>query len=149
MLATEIWQPLKDYIRKKEGDCVPIVSPIDVQLDCDDKTMLQPDVLVVCDRGKIIRRCIYGAPDFIVEIFNPANSKKYMTVKLGTYVMAGVSEYWIVDPDKKKVVVYDFAHEEFPAVYGFDSKIPVGIFDGECVVDFAEIYQYISFLYEQ
>ncbi|MCI8797808.1 MAG: helix-turn-helix domain-containing protein [Dorea sp.] len=149
MLATEIWQPLKDYIRKKEGDCVPIVSPIDVQLDCDDKTMLQPDVLVVCDRGKIIRRCIYGAPDFIVEILSPATRKKDMTVKLGKYVRAGVSEYWIVDPDKKKVVVYDFAHEEFPAVYGFDSKIPVGIFDGECVVDFAEIYQYISFLYEQ
>ena len=149
MLATEIWQPRKDYIRRQKGDCVPIVSPIDVQRECDDRTMLQPEGLVVCDRGKIIRRCIYGAPDFIVEILSPATRKKDMTVKLGKYVRAGVSEYWIVDPDKKKVVVYDFAHEEFPAVYGFDSKISVGIFDGECVVDFAEIYQYISFLYEQ
>ena len=111
--------------------------------------MLQPDVLVVCDRSKIIRRCIYGAPDFIVEILSPATRKKDLTVKLGKYVRAGVSEYWIIDPDKKKVVVYDFAHEEFPTVYGFDSKIPVGIFDGECVIDFTEIYQYISFLYEQ
>lgn len=50
-------------------------------------------------------------------------------------------------PDNKKVLVYDLEHEECPTIYGFDSKVPVVIFDGECEVDFAEIYEYVRFLY--
>lgn len=69
-------------------------------------------------------------------------------MKLEKYMNAGVREYWMVDPEKKKVIVYDFGHEEYPMLYGFDAKIPVGIFEGECEVDFAEIYDYIRFLYE-
>ena len=48
-------------------------------------------------------------------------------------------EYWLVDPEKKKVIVYDFEQEEIPKIYGFDTLVPVGIFGGECKVDFAEI----------
>lgn len=148
LLCSEIREQLRSYIRGKNGTCIPFVAPVDVQIERDDKTMLQPDVLVVCDRSKIIKRCIYGAPDFIVEILSPSTRKKDMTVKLKKYIEAGVAEYWIVDPDKKKVAVYDFANEELPAVYGFDARIPVGIFGGECKIDFAEIYEYVSFLYE-
>ena len=148
LIGTEIWERLKDYIKEKKGTCIPFAAPLDVQLDCDDRTMLQPDVMVVCDRSKIIRRCIYGAPDFIAEILSPSTRKKDIMIKLKKYIEAGVAEYWIVDPDKKKVVVYDFAHEELPVIYGFDAEIPVGIFNGECRVNFAEIYEYISFLYE-
>ncbi|MGN0333958.1 MAG: Uma2 family endonuclease, partial [Lachnospiraceae bacterium] len=108
----------------------------------------QPDVFVVCDRSKIIKRCTYGAPDLIVEILSPSTRKKDISIKLKKYIGAGVAEYWIVDPDKKTVVVYDFAHDELPAIYGFDAKVPVGLFDGECEVDFAEIFEYISFLYD-
>ena len=62
---------------------------------------------------------------------------------------AGVREYWLVDPKGKKVIVYDFEAEVTPSIYGFSSKVPVGIFKGECEVDFAKIYEYISFLYEE
>ena len=148
LISFEIRDQLKSYIRKKGGDCIPFVAPADVQLDCDDKTMVQPDVFVVCDRSKIIKRCTYGAPDLIVEILSPSTRKKDINIKLKKYIGAGVAEYWIVDPDKKTVVVYDFAHDELPVIYGFDAKVPVGLFDGECEVDFAEIYEYISFLYE-
>lgn len=147
LIVTEIWKILREYIREKAGDCMPIASPIDVQLNCDDKTMVQPDVLVVCDREKVIRRCIYGAPDFIIEILSLTSRKKDMFTKLAKYKEAGVREYWLVDPDKKKVLVYDLEHEELPLIYGFDSKVPVMIFGGECEIDFAEIYEYISFLY--
>ena len=148
LLAVQIWKTIESYIREKKGNCVPFVAPADVQLDCDDKTMVQPDVFVVCDRSKIIKRCTYGAPDLIVEILSPSTRKKDINIKLKKYIGAGVAEYWIVDPDKKTVVVYDFAHDELPVIYGFDAKVPVGLFDGECEVDFAEIYDYISFLYE-
>ena len=122
---------------------------MDVQLDCDDRTMVQPDVLVVCDRDKIIKRCIYGAPDFVVEILSPSTKRKDGIIKLSKYISAGVREYWIVDPDKKQVVVYDFQKEDYPVIYGFGGEIPVGIFDGECRIDFAEIYEYMLFLYEK
>lgn len=147
LIVTEIWKVLREYISEKAGECMPLASPIDVQLDCDDKTMVQPDALVVCDREKVIKRCIYGAPDFIIEILSLSSRKKDMFTKLAKYKEAGVREYWLVDPDKKKVLVYDLEHEELPIVYGFDSKVPVMIFGGECVIDFAEIYEYISFLY--
>ncbi len=148
LLGTEIRDRLKAYIRRKKGECIPFVAPIDVQLDCDDRTILQPDILVVCDRRKIIKRCVYGAPDFVVEILSPSTEKKDSIIKLNKYMNAGVQEYWIVDPDKKTVKVYNFDRCQCPEVYGFDGKIPVSVFDGECEVDFAEIYDYVKFLYE-
>ena len=53
----------------------------------------------------------------------------------------------MVAPDKKKIVVYDWNKSEIPIVYGFDDKVPVGIFNEECKIDFAEIYEQIAFLY--
>lgn len=144
LLGTEILLVLKDYIRKQHGRCVPLASPIDVQLDCDDKTMVQPDVIVVCDREKIQNRCIFGAPDFVAEVLSESTRKKDLVLKLNKYMTAGVREYWLVDPDRKKVIVYDFEKEDYPMMYGFEARIPVGIFDGECEVDFQEIYAYVK-----
>ena len=149
MIGSEIREQLSSFIKSKKGTCIPFAAPVDVQLDCDDRTMVQPDVLVVCDRDKIIKRCIYGAPDFVVEVLSPSTKRKDGIIKLSKYISAGVREYWIVDPDKKQVVVYDFQKEDYPVIYGFGGEIPVGIFDGECRVDFAEIYEYIRFLYEK
>ena len=134
ILSTELCNIIRSYISQR---------------DCDDKTMVQPDVMVVCDRDKITRKCIYGAPDLAVEILSDSTRKKDMYVKLGKYMDAGVREYWLVDPKGKKVIVYDFEAEVTPVIYGFSSKVPVGIFGGECEVDFAKIYEYISFLYEE
>lgn len=144
----KIYHRLETFVSEKKGKCVPAVSPIDVQLDCDDKTMVQPDVIVICDRDKIINRCLYGAPDFVVEVLSPSSTKRDSAIKLRKYKEARVKEYWMVDPDKKKVVVYDWTRSEIPMVYGFDSKVPVGIFGGECEIDFAKIYKQIAFLYE-
>lgn len=149
MIATEIWQSLKNYIRSRNGDCIPFVAPIDVCLNCDEKTMVQPDVMVVCDREKIMNQCIFGAPDLVVEILSNSTWKKDMYLKLERYAAAGVREYWIVDPEKEKVIVYDLSGEGFPMIYGFDSCIPVGIFSGNCKIDFQEIRDYIRFIYEK
>ena len=148
-IVLELAVLLKNYVKSKRGKCKVYASPLDVQLDCDDKTMVQPDVMVICDRDKIINRCVYGAPDFVVEILSPSTTKKDSLLKLKKYKDAGVREYWMVDPDKKKVVVYDWSKGEITTVYGFDAKVPVGIFDGECVIDFAEIYQEIVFQYDK
>ena len=149
LIAMEIYDVIKAYIKKKKGECIVHASPMDVQLDCDNRTMVQPDVQVICDRNKLRKRSVYGAPDFVAEVLSPSTRKKDISIKLYKYENAGVSEYWIVDPDKKRVHVYQFEKEELPVMYTFEDKIPVGIFGDECVVDFAEVYDYVRFLYEE
>ena len=144
-----IYSRLLQHVLNKGGACLPMISPLDVQLDCDEKTMVQPDVVIVCDREKIINRCIYGAPDFIIEVLSKSTKKKDSVIKLNKYLNAGVREYWMIDPMKQKVIVYDFEHDDYPEIFGFDAKIPVGIWDGECVIDFAEVYEHVRFLYER
>ena len=124
-------------------------SPVSVQLDEDDRTMIQPDVVICCDREKILQSHVYGAPDMVIEILSPSTRKKDMGLKLKKYITARVREYWMVDPDKKKVVVYDLENEELPVVYGFENRVPVGIFQGECEIDFSEIYESVKFLYQE
>ncbi|MCD8074815.1 MAG: Uma2 family endonuclease [Lachnospiraceae bacterium] len=136
------------YIRENHGACRAFTAPVDVQLDCDDKTMIQPDVLIVCDYGKLRSGRIYGAPDLVVEILSPSTSKKDRSLKLTKYKRAGVREYWIVDPDQKRVFVYEFEKSDSYVIYSFEDSVPVGIYDGKCRVDFRQIYDEIHFLYD-
>ncbi|MDD7390448.1 MAG: Uma2 family endonuclease [Lachnospiraceae bacterium] len=149
LIAGAIHTRLLNHVMTHSGSCLPIISPIDVQLDCDDKTMLQPDIAIVCDRSKITSRCIYGAPDFIIEILSPATRKKDTVIKLNKYLNAGVREYWLIDPDKKTILVYDLEHDALITIYTFHDQIPVTIWHGTCIINFQEIYETIRFLYEQ
>ena len=135
-----------NFIKSNGGQCVPAFAPTDVQLDCDDKTMVQPDVMIICDRNKITRERVVGAPDFIVEILSPSNWRHDMIRKLFKYKKAGVREYWIVDPDALSILVYEFEKSDFPVTYSFNDKVPVGIWNGKCLIDFEEIFQQIEFL---
>ena len=147
MIALDISLQFKSYISSNKGSCIPFTAPCDVQLDKDDKTIVQPDVMIVCDKDKINKNKIYGAPDLIVEILSPSTSKKDMSTKLAKYSNAGVREYWLVDPDKQKIVVYDFTTDTYDiAIYGFDDKVPVAIYNGKCKVNFKAIYNDIAFL---
>ena len=145
----EIFTQLKNYVRQNRGSCIPMMSPIDVRLDRDDKTMVQPDVLVLCNREQIDLRRLEGAPDFIVEVLSPSTKKKDALIKFHKYADAGVREYWMVDPDKKRIMAYRFLNDDFcPSIYSFADKVPVAVFDGNCQIDFAEIYEEIRFLYD-
>ncbi|MCC8044163.1 MAG: Uma2 family endonuclease [Clostridiales bacterium] len=139
----EISFQLESYVRSKEGSCLVFPSPVDVQLDCDERTMVQPDVLVVCDRDKVIRRCVYGAPDMVVEIISPSSERKDRSIKLAKYMNAGVREYWIVDLRQEKVIVYDIEHDCRITIYGMDKTIPVQIFGGDCKVSFERIIELV------
>ena len=150
-VAMEICARLREFIRGKNGSCVPGISPLDVQLDRDDKTIVQPDVLVVCDRSKIVKGRVYGAPDFVVEILSPSTLKRDKTLKVHKYMSAGVREYWIVDIKKQSIIVYAADGEEDYDIflYSFQDKVPMNIFNNECEIDFKEIYDYIAFMYEK
>lgn len=148
LIVGEIYLQLKLFVKSKNGSCLPLVSPMGVQLDCDNKTMVEPDVLVVCDRTKVRNRNVYGAPDFVVEVLSPSNRKKDTIIKLNKYLNAGVREFWLVDPEKQHILVYDFASDNYPVIYGFDAEIPVAIWNGECKIDLREMLQDAAFLYE-
>ena len=127
-----------NYISKRGGSCRVFAGPIDVQLDCDDKTMLVPDIIVVCDQDKLKNDRIMGAPDFVAEIVSPSSRKRDYVIKTAKYSEAGVREYWIVDPEKERVLVYNFAGDSVPVMYGMNEKIPVEIFGGDLSLSFPD-----------
>ena len=133
------------HIKKNKGRCKVIGSPSDVQLDCDNKTMLQPDVYVICDRDKIKGFGIYGSPDFVLEVLSSSTRKKDMTIKLNKYWSAGVREYWIIDPKKRSLITYDFTEEDvIPVIRPLTGMAPVAIFDGKLEIDLDEINEAID-----
>lgn len=146
-LCFELSVRLRAFIMEKSGKCVTFASPVDVQLDCDDKTLVQPDVMVVCEREKNNGKRIFGAPDFVAEVLSKSTRRKDMLIKSAKYENAGVREYWMIDPDRKNILVYDFAGGEYPLIYGFDDVIPVHIFGGECSIVFKEIHDYLKEIY--
>ncbi len=147
-IAGYIYKIFLDHVLEKNGPCFPFISPVDVQLDCDDRTVVQPDVVIVCDRDKHKNGRIFGAPDCVIEVLSPSTKKKDMQLKYYKYANAGVREYWMIDPQKKTVVQYDLEHLEAPVIYGFDASVPVLIWNGECRVDFAAMDRALSFLWD-
>lgn len=136
-----IWL-LCDYIQRKGGPCKACVSPFAVNLNADDSTYVEPDVLVVCDPAKLSDRGCEGAPDFVVEVVSPSSARMDYVKKLNLYLEAGVREYWIVDPDKAMTTVYHFGEDHFaPIIYPFNVAVPVGIYQGELKANIAELLE--------
>ena len=75
-LITELLVEIKMFIRSQKGPCRVLPFPLDVQLDCDDRTMVQPDIALICREERITRRGIYGAPDFCIEIVSDSSRKR-------------------------------------------------------------------------
>ena len=143
-IGGEIHRQIANFIVENGGNCRPFIAPVDVQLDCDEKTMVQPDVGIVCDSSKIQRFGVYGAPDFLVEVISPSTKKKDYTLKLSKYIEAGVREYWIVDYMQEKVLVYFFESDVYPVIYGFDKPVPVNIYDDNLKIDFTNIAKWLK-----
>ena len=139
----------KSFVRKNKGPCRVYLSPVSVQLDCDDKTMVEPDLIVICSKDKLRRRCCFGAPDLVIEVLSPSTRRKDIRIKTAKYEHAGVREYWMIDPDKKQVMTYFFEDDGFPSIYSFDAVIPVRIWDNQLKIDFREVWEEIAFFYEE
>ncbi len=94
-------------------------APFDVRFpnnskkDSDIYTVLQPDLCVICDLSKLDDRGCNGAPDLVVEILSPSNSKKELKNKYEVYEEAGVKEYWVVFPVEKTMIIYTLINEKY------------------------------------
>ncbi len=144
LIIGELYLQLKQCEKKHKGACRVLLSPCDVQLDCDQYTMLQPDLLVICDKNKIKERVCYGAPDLAIEVLSPSSRSRDCVLKLNKYMNAGVQEYWIVDPEYLKIIVYRLDEEKQFRVYSFHDTVPVGISDGSCSIDFQDVFDEIQ-----
>lgn len=145
MIAIQIGHQLMSHVERIKGPCKPVLSPIDVQLDRDNKTVVQPDVIILCDPLALVKNGrVFGAPDFVIEILSPSTQKKDLTLKLAKYSAAGVRELWYVDPNKQLILVYDLENEELPVIYSFRDKVPVIIWGKDFSVDFNSVYEYIK-----
>lgn len=138
-VSLELSYYIRDYIRRKKGNCIVFTAPVDVQLDHDNHTMIEPDIAIVCDKNKLTKHCITGAPDFVAEIISPSTRERDMFLKLMKYQNAGVREYWIIDIEKERIITYFFAEDEIPVIYGLNASIPVKIYGEDLTIDFSEI----------
>ena len=101
--------------------------------------MVQPDILIICKKSGYTTERGIGAPDLVIEILSKSTRSKDMLLKLNKYAYAGVREYWIIDPDDRKIIVYNFEDDSLFGIYDFKDSIPVGIWGGDCVIDFSKI----------
>lgn len=99
-------------------DVFPLVGPGDSSEEAidDADTVVQPDLVVVCDRAKLVERGCIGPPDLVIEIVSPSSMSKDLSVKPGLYERAGVKEYWVVVPAYETILVFTL---------GDDGKYPV------------------------
>ena len=142
-ILTELLVSLRNYIRKKSGNCSVFPAPFDVKLSDDPLTIVQPDLMVICDKDKLDTKRCNGAPDFIIEIVSPSNQADDYIRKLYYYKNYGVREYWIVDPQRKSVTVNYFEKDILNVPYTFNSVIKVNIYE-DLYIDFSEIADLIE-----
>lgn len=127
-LIAQLTKILGNYIDSLGGTCEVIPAPFAVNLDSDNRDWVEPDVSVICDKSKLTDRGCLGAPDLIIEVVSPSSRKMDYSIKNGLYASSGVREYWIVDPDRERTMVFFFEEDAAPTIYAFDQTIPVGIF---------------------
>lgn len=112
--------------------------PFDVKLSDRPLTIVQPDLMIICDKDKLDGKRCNGAPDFIIEIVSPGNASDDYVKKLYYYKNCGVREYWIVDPNRRTVTVNYFEGDSITVQYPFGAAIKVNIYD-DLFIDFKAI----------
>ena len=136
---------LRVYLKGKK--CRVILSPFDVRLKPEakgkDKTVVQPDVLVVCDSKKLKdgKACL-GPPDLTIEVISPSNTKYDTQIKYKKYLESGVREYWIVDPENKTVTANRLVDKKYtPVTYTENDEAPVMVLE-DFTIKLSEVFDY-------
>jgi Uma2 family endonuclease len=126
--------------------CRPYIAPFDVRLpkageiDDDVNTVVQPDLVVICDRAKLDDKGCRGAPDWVVEVLSPSTAGHDQILKRALYQRVGVREYWLVHPVDRLVTIYTLNAGSYgvPDVRELVGTLPVGVLP-EIVIDWARV----------
>lgn len=130
--------------------CEVFASPFDLRLadvkenDKDVTNVYQPDLIVICDKGKLEGTGYLGTPDLVIEILSPSTAKADRLLKFNMYEKFGVKEYWIVEPDTKLVSVFVLQENNRygrPEVYTEIGKVNVSIFS-DLEIDLSIVFDF-------
>jgi Uma2 family endonuclease len=142
----ELAVAFRNFLRGKS--CQVYIAPFDVRLpesgetDEEIKTVVQPDISVICDPSKIDDKGCKGAPDLIIEILSPSTAKKDTQEKLALYEQCGVKEYWIVHPSEFLIEVFHLNDQDVyskPTIYASDDLLPVKLLP-DLEIDLAVVF---------
>ncbi len=128
-LVITLSSAILQHIKNNHGICKVYPAPFAVNLSSNDKTWVEPDISIICNKNILSDRGCEGPPDWIIEIVSPGSARIDYSVKLFKYRTAGVREYWIVNPMTKTVQTYSFEDEEDSNQYTFEAEIPSHIFE--------------------
>ena len=103
-VASRIYRAFENYLEGKR--CTAIADGTDLYLTQEDRFI--PDMMVVCDRDKIRRDGVHGAPDLVVEVLSPSTARNDRMHKKAVYEASGVREYWLVDPENRTIEQHFF-----------------------------------------
>jgi Uma2 family endonuclease len=145
-LAVKLITKLSNFLTGKT--CEAYVAPFDVRLPVkskkheDIRTVVQPDICVVCDREKLDDLGCVGAPDLIMEILSPSNNKKELQNKYEVYEESGVKEYWIIHPYEKTLLVYTLSDGKYvpSRLFTLGDHVASGCIEG-FVLDLDELFE--------
>ena len=132
LILGDLFVQFSEFFKNKK--CMPFVAALDVRLDAKGKkstNVVQPDLMVVCDKNKIKENGIEGAPDFVLEILSKNNKYHDLVYKMNLYQKYGVKEYWIVDIESGIIMVCKMGKGNlfnFPTTYKIKDKIKSLIF---------------------
>ncbi|MBN2657144.1 MAG: Uma2 family endonuclease [Spirochaetales bacterium] len=115
-ISFELSGLLRDYLKDKK--CRAFAAPFDVFLpgegekdEEDISTIVQPDLSVICDSGKITEKGCMGAPDLVMEILSPYTSLRDLNLKFRLYEKSGVREYWVIDPGNQYIRIFSLSDQ--------------------------------------
>ena len=136
-IAGKLFSAISEYIERKNGFCEPYIAPFAVYLEESSDTYVEPDISVICDTAKLDERGCNGAPDWVIEIVSPASRRMDYATKLFKYRSCGVREYWIVDPVKNRITVWNFETDNTEE-FSFSDQVKAGIYP-DLFIDFSKI----------
>ena len=142
-VSISLTRELSVFLKKKP--CKLFAAPFDVRFPRESKadkdvfTVLQPDICVICDKSKLDARGCIGAPDLVIEILSPGNTKMELLNKYRVYEEFGVKEYWVVSQSDQNILIYtlnDMGKFQPSKIFTLSEKITSTVLPGfELVLD--------------
>jgi len=146
LMSTELLRQFANYLQDKP--CMVFAAPFDLRIpekdekDEEIRNVLQPDIVVVCEKEGLKGTGYHGVPVLVIEITSPATSRVDKVLKFNKYEKAGVREYWIAEPEGKFVSVFTLQADKRygrPETYTEEDKIKVSVFP-DLVIDLAPVF---------
>ena len=140
-ISGELFMQLREYLTGRS--CKVYYAPFDVRLNPfeEDDTVVQPDLVVICDSDKLDEKGCKGAPDLAIEILSPSTARHDRVIKLKRYQKAGIKEYWMVDPETEITQVCVLNDESLYVISGYENAemIPVHVLSG-CEINMQDVF---------